>query len=285
MVLSKNLEASKSQTSVITEEETTKTRSLRDQLSIRCREWCLATSIHGLPNIIRSQTYWRFFFWLVSLTICLVLCVLLVASNIRDYLDYSVVTKARTLPMAADERFPVVSFCNENPFISPADNEFLRDFFRHRQGLNVSTYDDVLAQLGPDRSESVYKEILYLMSLPDEHNLTTFGYDKDDIIAFFKLMDGTDPIGDLEKFIDPTYGPCFKFDPGSDDPKDGSAKKPRQFLTPLRFGIYTLIFLGVPNEVRDYLYQPPRRGVRIEVKGKVAVFYISSLTHGSKRNE
>lgn len=277
MVRTKHSQLSHSKTSVITEEETTKTRSLRDQLSIRWREWCLATSIHGLPNIIRAQSYWRFFFWLVSLIICLVLCVLLVVSNIRDYLDYSVVTKARTLPMAADEKFPVVSFCNENPFISPADNEYLRDFFLRRQGINVSTYDDVLAQLGPDRSENVYKEILYLMSLPDEHNLTTFGYDKDDVIAFFKLMDNSDVMSDLEKFIDPTYGPCFKFDPSSDDSKDGLTTKPRQFLTPLRFGVYTLIFIGVPNEVRDYLYQPPRRGVRIEVKGEIAISF--SLTH------
>lgn len=253
--------------SVITEEETTKVKSLREQLLIRSRKWCNHTSIHGLPNLIRANTYWRFFFWLITMTICLVLCILVVTSNIQDFLRFSVVTKARELPMAKDERFPMVSICNENPFISPAANQYLTEYFARNYAINVSTFDDVLGQLGPRRTSEAFEQILYSMNSPLV-NSSAFGYTIDQVITTIWLYGQQWPIETLERFFDPFYGPCVRFNSGmnsSGQPID------RELLAVSGIGLNIVIFIGVSDDMRDYIYQPPNRGIRVEVKGNLSV--------------
>lgn len=256
---------SSTHSSVITEERNSYEWPLSEQIRRRCHEWCLISSIHGLSNLVRSLAYRRFLFWLISFTICLILCIALVVSNFLNYFSYEVVSKARNLAMSPDEYFPVVSVCNENPFTSPADNQFVRDFFRLRYNINVSTYGDVLDQLGPVRSQAAYQEILYLIGLPAELNLTTatFGYSAQDVVAKFEFDGKPMSVDDLETFLDPNYGRCFRFN------SDASSTRRRHKMFSLGQGLRMDLFLGVSDQVHEYMYAPPRIGLHIEIKGIV----------------
>lgn len=248
--------------SKITEEHTTKIKSLREQLTIRSREWCIVSSIHGLSNIVRAHSYWRLFFWLIMLLVCSVLCILLVVSNILDYLRYDVITKARTLPLSQDEFFPVVSMCNENPLISPESNRFIKEFFLENYGLNVNTYDDVLKNLDPDKAKNAYRQLLYSMNLP--RDFSSFGYPVNNVIDSINFYGESYPIAELESFFDPYYGPCFRFNSGKN--LTGQNVK-RENLAVAGIGLDLVVFMGVTDDIRDYLYQPSNRGIRIEIKG------------------
>lgn len=251
--------------SVVTEEATTKNMRLKNQLLKRFNDWSLVTTIHAVPNIVRAWSaciIWRLVYWVVSLIICLVLCTILVKSNIDDYLQMDVVTKIRSLPQDGGEYFPVVSICNENPFISPQGNEYLKEYFKKKYNITVSKFDDVLAYLGVNMTIYEMIQIPYWMNSPNQSK--SFGYSNEELfldINYFGL--DIDP-SELERFFDPYYGPCVRFNSGKNSRGESIPRLP---LVVSGLGITMEIFMGLSDDIREYIYEPERRGLRIEVKG------------------
>lgn len=245
-----------------TNESATKT-SWRAEFGKRIQKWALISTIHGLSNLVRAQTLWRRLFWIVSLLVCLVLCSLLIASMIVDYFQFDVVAKSRTLPLDDDEYFPVVLVCNENPFLSPASQLYLKDYLREEYSLeNFTSYGDIIYRLGLENTTRAFEKILYLMNSPERNR--SFGYSSEDV--FFEILYYGFPVNlsKIERFFDPVYGPCFRFNSGKNE--RGESIERMKIVSPA-VELSMTILVGVSYELTDYIYESPRNGILIEVKG------------------
>lgn len=241
-----------------------KKHELRKEFLKRIQKWSLESTIHGLSNLVRAETVWRRLFWIVSLVVCFCLCGLLVGLMIKDYFDYDVIAKSRTLPLDDDDYFPIVLVCNENPFLSPSSQLFLKRYFRQHYSLdNVSSYEQVVDSLGGiDAASRAFSQILYYMNSPQSDQ--SFGYAPQDIFFEIVFNDLAVDLNNLEAFFDPKYGPCFRFNSGRN--ARGAAIQRKRISSP-HIQLSMTVLVGVSYEIRDYIYEPPRRGILIEVKG------------------
>lgn len=249
--------------SIITEKTIKPELTLQEEFTKRLRKWALISTVHGLSNIARAESIrWRRYFWSFCLLVCLVLCALLVADNIGEYFKYDVVTKSRTLPQDESELFPVVSICNQNPFISAEGDRYLKEFLFKNYGLDASTYLQAVARLGLDNTTLAFERALYSMNLPGK----SFLFPVDEFLFDIKFNGFEVNFDDLEPFFDPKYGPCFRFNSGKNAK---GQKRQREKIDSQNVNLEMTVLVGVSYDLKEYLYEPFRKGILIEVKGKI----------------
>jgi hypothetical protein len=86
------------------------------------------TTLHGIPNIIRSERTLLKLIWGIAFIVSTCACAYMVIKTFTAYLDFEVVTKinvANELPAV----FPAVSFCNIHPFTTNKSFEYLKTLF------------------------------------------------------------------------------------------------------------------------------------------------------------
>ena len=77
----------------------------------------LTTTIHALPNILRTKYTFLKMFWLFIFLLLSSLCFTLIINNIQTFFQYETVTKT-TVNYQVSTEFPTVTICNQNPFVS-----------------------------------------------------------------------------------------------------------------------------------------------------------------------
>jgi hypothetical protein len=76
------------------------------------KELFLTTTVHAIPNIMRSKSYVLKAIWLVLFVSCLSFCVYSTIGAIADYLQYNVLLKLEKKQRFTDLPFPMVTICN-----------------------------------------------------------------------------------------------------------------------------------------------------------------------------
>lgn len=93
-----------------------------------------ASSIHGIPNIIRTKRLKIKIIWALFFLSSFSLCSYLVIQSIFDYLQFEVITKIRKIKDFPN-KFPQIIICNSNIFATNYSADYLNSIF------NDSIYD------------------------------------------------------------------------------------------------------------------------------------------------
>lgn len=202
-------------------------------------KWCINSTMDGLPSIARAKRHLlHIIFWILLFLLCFGLCVYMVSKSIIDYFQYDVITTDRIV--AYDKLdFPVVTFCNENMYLSPQANMFIRDYFLANFNLSVNSYNDIVKRFGSfDQADKEISWMTYQLSAGKWNNtvLKSLGYSVEDTFMSFQFsVDDVNKSIDLEWYFDKMYGNCYRF----------NANQNFKALR-LGYGLYAQIFTGLP---------------------------------------
>lgn len=222
------------------------------EFSRSLRQWCYHTTCDGLPNLVHTRKHLvRFLFWLGMFSACLGLGIYVVVQNVTDYYAYEVTTTDRLV--AYDRvRFPIVTFCNQNPFAHPRANAHIQRYFYETYKVNVSSYEDVMDLLGAEESAREMSWVLYSLANPTSTNDSerqSIGYSYEDM--FLKATFNHEPIDPravVKWYFDPVYGNCYRFNLSS------------MYATRQGYGLYVEAFIGLPYDQHDYIFESTTRG-------------------------
>ena len=111
----------------------------------------LSTTVHGLPNIARTNIKSLKIMWLICVVLSTSFGVYFVYKNIFEYLQFDVVTRYEVVYEEQSE-FPTVSFCSEVGFKNKSLNEFV---------MNCSFSGDISCFLNKNSSFEKFEDLTY----------------------------------------------------------------------------------------------------------------------------
>lgn len=166
--------------------------------------------------------------WLVMLIVSFSFCSYLIIKSIFGYLEYEVTTKIR-LVHERPITFPMVSFCNLNPFTTPQANEYILNYFNNEYKANFTSLDDLLSAINETDQDYEFLLAQVVDSSFPESTKKSFGYTIDDIVLECKFNRSKCNSTEFEWFYSSSYGNCYKFNSGFGS--NGQAIPLRYFYT------------------------------------------------------
>ena len=158
--------------------------------------------LEGLPNIFLAENRPHSLFWTAFFIVCSILCGLVLADLTRQYMHWEVSSTIR-FKTETTSNFPVVSFCNLNPFTTEyAYNLALQ------AGLQFTEQNSTL-----DYWQTFLKMNDYLNSTRG-HGFTE--EEKAKLSDFGSIVDcqfGDGQPCDWDHIFHPTYFNCYRFNP------------------------------------------------------------------------
>ncbi len=97
-----------------------------------------STSLHGLDDLVKSDTLWKKILWTTFPILCLVLFLSLAIKRIDEYFSYPVSTSIRFINEKEID-FPGVAICNTNPFVTEKSVDFLVKFVENQTNLSYES--------------------------------------------------------------------------------------------------------------------------------------------------
>jgi len=111
------------------------------------------SSIHGLPNLIRSKRLFHKIMWAIAFTIFLVILCCSIIECITAYLEYKVITEIQTI-FEQPAPFPTISFCSKDEYFF--NNKTLNDLFKQNRLQCVFNYDESCLSEPNEHFEAFY---------------------------------------------------------------------------------------------------------------------------------
>jgi hypothetical protein len=107
------------------------------QIKEKIRDYLQSSTIHGLPNIVRTNSKLFQIIWLISFIISACLCVFYTFQTVSDYLGFNTVTTFKLVNLD-QTLFPTVSFCANPSFSGSIDNIIMATQFENVEATNYS---------------------------------------------------------------------------------------------------------------------------------------------------
>lgn len=167
------------------------------------------TSMHGFPHMVRSVNKYQRFFWIIYTIFAIGMGGYMFYYTIIGYLQYSVNTNVRITPQTKI-KFPMITICNENPFVTPQASEYIREYFHANFDLNVSTFKELVGQLGLNTTRNELNWLIYATNNLTNAEKMKLGYSPEQLFFTFQFSQNDVNVTDLESYYDPIYGACFK---------------------------------------------------------------------------
>ena len=186
-----------------------KKRTLIRQIKDCLIEYALTrTSIYGLSNILKAKFVIGKIFWTFILAFLSGFLGYQTVYTLANYFSYEVFTKTQYHPEVLS-RFPEVTICNQNPFITEYSNQFLSFFF------NQSLVKDVLQ----NDSQILWKKLLGIKNTitykayysNNDINKKKFGYKINETILRCSFNMAECDLNEFEWGYNPIYGNCYTF--------------------------------------------------------------------------
>jgi hypothetical protein len=171
------------------------------------KEWSKSTTIHGYPNIFRTENKLTKTMWILLLFFSTFLCSYMITKAVMDYLSYDVVTQIRVLSETPVE-FPTVTICNSNPFTTEASYDLIkRVYFNKTNQLHPTAHNLTIE----------YLKLFYLVaknpSFGDE-NRRLLTANISDMIIFCDFSYEKCSYTDFSRVYMTDYGNCYRFNSG-----------------------------------------------------------------------
>lgn len=164
-------------------------------------------SVHGIPNIIKTKHNFLKFLWLFCFLASSALCCALVVENIRQYLEYEVITKSRVINQM-ESTFPAVTVCNKIPFTTNYSLKILAEFLKNETNLSLENNY-------PNYRLSLHNFAKYEL---DNEQKMKLGHDFDKMIVFCSFKMEKCNRNEFKWYYDTFRGNCFQFNTGQDSP-------------------------------------------------------------------
>ena len=202
-----------------------------------------SSTIHGIPNILRSSNafikiLWSFFFLLSS-----GLCSYMVFLSVSNYFEYDVVTKVRIVDQAPI-LFPTVLICNANPFLTKESSAYIKQVLLSEMSLNITNltkteeYLYIANRLMPSFAASPFL---------NDSIKKSFGFPLEKILYYCSYNNKVCNASDFTWHFDFSFGNCFKYN-------DGISAEIKSASTPGNANGFTFIFL-LPKLNNDIEFQ------------------------------
>lgn len=98
------------------------------EIKLKVTTWSASSTVHGLPNVFRTSNKLMKIMWLLCFTASFSVCSYLIIANIIRYFEYRVKTSIGNI-YEYPIKFPAVSICNINPFVTEFSKKFIQDKF------------------------------------------------------------------------------------------------------------------------------------------------------------
>lgn len=98
------------------------------------------STIHSIPQIFKRKNRVLKFFWLASFVAFAGLCGHMIAKSVTSFYNFETITKAETV-YENPSKFPVVTICNQNSFMTEFAFEYVRNFLITN---NLTPIDDLI---------------------------------------------------------------------------------------------------------------------------------------------
>ena len=177
-------------------------------------ELITVSTIHGLPNIVRSERKLTKMLWFIFTLISASLCFYLVVRSVFDYLSFDVTTKIRYIN-EVPAMFPTITICNSNPFVTKFSANYL-DFILVNSSVfdtenNTFTNQNLIDNF--DRALYVAQSYAKSEYFSDEQK-KALGYSLTDMIISCKYDYFECDLSEFVWFYDFMRGNCFTFNLG-----------------------------------------------------------------------
>jgi len=208
------------------------------------------STIHGIPNIIKSNSKEIKFMWLIFFIASTALCSYMVVQSILDYLSFEVNTKIRTVFDENSNIFPTIKICNRNMFTTEASLTFLKDLIKQYNLTNIFD-QDIMNKM------SLYNRKIAISDFNYFANAKIFNFTNSDkkklgypleVILFecsfnFLKCSYKDFVWDFDRI----YGNCYKFNSGKDY-LGNPLKLRRSIKGGINYGLSVTLFAGTLKE-------------------------------------
>lgn len=85
------------------------------------------SSIHSIPQIFKRKNRLLKLFWLLSFVGFAALSAYMISKSFADFYSFETISKAETI-YENPARFPVVTICNQNPYMTESGFAYVREF-------------------------------------------------------------------------------------------------------------------------------------------------------------
>ena len=134
---------------------------LNQNLKTILAEIILASSIHGIPGIIRTKKVSFKLVWATSFLISTAVCAFMLINSISDYFDYDLVTTT-TVKTEIPAIFPKITICNSNPIMTNDGVKYVNKIFNE---WNISNKDFYELYKSYDQNSQIYNSMNLYMSM------------------------------------------------------------------------------------------------------------------------
>jgi hypothetical protein len=220
-----------------------------------CKELGATSSIHAIPNIIRTKYKTIKIIWTIFFLTSFALCSYLVIESVFNYLDYQVITEIRSVNDFPSV-LPKVTICNSNFFATNYSMQFLTRILKDNSIHDIFNSSILDERFPPDEINSLHDRLEFarylaqsyaaspLMSDADKKRL---GYDLSQMMLTCEFGGNSCSYADFEWTFDFEYGSCFAFNYDSSKPKSVTR-------TGKADGLLLELYAGVPDHVKTFSF-------------------------------
>ncbi len=169
------------------------------------------STIHAIPNIIRTDNHFVKVVWLVFFLISTGFCLFFIVNSILEYYEYNTNSKTETIFENSTE-FPEVIICNLNMFTTEYAFDFIKRIASENE-IDIFNQSNDLTNFKLIARSSVKKmpkELQSKMSFPISEILVKCSFN------YFEC-----DTGNFTEIYDNYYGTCFRMNPVSQNFKTG----------------------------------------------------------------
>ena len=178
-------------------------------------EMALSTSVHAIPNIIRTPHRKLKIIWIIFFLISTGFCLFLVFKSITTYLEFEITTKIKYI-YEPKSVFPAITICNKNPLLTDYAKNMLRDVTKRNNLTDLFDTTENKIESDPTLfSIVVGLGLLYAKSeYLNETEKKKLGYSMDDMLIDCNFEVESCTSNDFVWYYDYNYGNCYRFNSG-----------------------------------------------------------------------
>ena len=244
---------------------------LKTKLREKFIELSSSSSLHGYPNMFKTNHWPVRLMWLLFFLASATLCVFMVYRSVNDFLSFDVVNKIRDyseIPMA----YPAITFCNVNPFINKNSDELILkyvpdafnvSYLNTNYDANSTSYDNATF-LNASENIDYNWDILVRAQLqamnkamdPDygDENRKKLWYPLDQILIDCVYNGKNCNESDFSWHYMYDFGSCYQFNTGK-DLSGNSLPIKKSYISGDKSGLYLELYAGGDGE-SIYSLQP-----------------------------
>ena len=177
------------------------------------------STFHAIPNIARTKRTSVKVMWILILILSSTVCSYLVFKTIVQYFSFEVVTKFSVV-YENPTKFPTVTVCNLNPYVTDSAFEFFGEYFT-KLGFNETHQPSFGLKSESKFIDQFYdlKAILFMAlghkieSKLSKLKLESFGLAPEKFFIICAFLSEECNYTQMRWFYDPIYGNCWTFNP------------------------------------------------------------------------